>query len=223
MADTPSGETVTPVAPSNEPSTTAAPATDNSSADVEQAKREAEQARIRANQLENELKKLRDQQAEAERKKLEENEEWKTIAEKSQSELRELREEQDRQARQSALTAATENVFKDYPAEVVDIAKTTGLSLLDDSESARTALTEKLNTIKDKLGVGAPTVTSSNPMTPAASTSSGEPERLGQPRTIGFDDGGKDLKPANPAKFREYVNGLEGIKTMKRQAGLKVD
>jgi hypothetical protein len=36
---------------------------DNTSADVEAAKREAEQARIRANQLENELKKLAEKEA----------------------------------------------------------------------------------------------------------------------------------------------------------------
>src|SRR6185437_14544568 len=63
MADTPTGETVTPEAPSNSTGTTTAPVTDNSSADVEAAKKEAEQARMRANQLENELKKVKDVEA----------------------------------------------------------------------------------------------------------------------------------------------------------------
>lgn len=213
--DTPTGETAAPVAPSNEPSTATAP-TGNSNADVEAAKREAEQARIRANQLENELKKEREAKAEAERKQLEEKEEYKALFEKTDAELKAIREEREAQERNAALSAETETLFKDYPANVVEVAKTAGISLTDDSEAARNALKEKLDNLQKTV---APVTPTSNNPAETGPASTGDSGRLGQPKTLGVDDGTKSFNDNYQKKFSEYVKTIPGISEMKKQAG----
>lgn len=218
--DTTPVETGTPQAPSNEPATAAAPTQVNSSADVEQAKREAEQARIRANQLENENKKLKEAQDELQRKQLEEKEEFKTLYEKTQAQLDEITATQESQARQAQLTEATNGVLKEYPAEVVDIAKTAGLALSDDSETAQTALKEKLDAIKAKVG-GGTAVTSNNASTPA------QQELTREQLVTKGEDGVSPLAWAgakgDESVARKFAGSLEAVKEMKRMAGIKVD
>lgn len=217
MVDTPSGETATPSAPSNDTGNTTAPVGDNSSADVEAAKKEAEQARMRANQLENELAKIKEAQSAAERKQLEEKEEYKQLFEKTNAELESIRQEKEANERRAQLAAATDDVFKDYPSNVVDLAKTAGLSLSDDSDVARASLKEKLDTFAKS--VGAPTASPNNPSStgPAAT---GQPEGLGRPKTIGFDDGGKGLRQTDDKKVGDYIRTIPAIQEMKKQAGI---
>lgn len=218
MADTPQGETGTPVAPSNEPGNTPAPATDNKSADVEAAKREAEQARMRANQLANEKKELEDKLAAQERQKLEENEEYKTLAEKLQSELAEIKDTQNREATRLALNSATEGILQDYPENVREVAKTTGLGLSEDSEAAKADLKAKLDTIKSKVG-GANPVGANNP---APTT----PEQVDRETLVKRDaPGGESPMAMAGAKgdssvARKYISELPAIKVMRKQAGL---
>lgn len=168
-------ETATTTTPlQNEGTITSAPATDNTSTQlVEQAKREAEQARMRANQLENELKKFRDAQADAERKQLQEKEEYKQLWEKSESERRALEDARKEADRQASLIAATDAILKEYPQEVVEIAKTAGLSLTDGDEVATKALKEKLDAIKQRVTPGV-RVTTNNPSNPTTPTMSRE-------------------------------------------------
>jgi chromosome segregation ATPase len=202
-------------APSNESSTPAAPATDNSSADVEQAKKAAEQATMRANQLENELKKIRDNQSEAERKQLEEKEEFKALYEKNEAELKQIRETREAEERQRTLQSETETVFKDYPANVAELAKTAGLSLIDDSEAARSALKEKLEAIKTQIGsAGTPAVNPNNPAAPAAAN----PDRAKLVENMALAGAQGDDKPT-----RAFIRSLPQINEMKRQAGLPVE
>lgn len=218
--DTTPVETATPTAPSNEPGTAAVPPVDNSSADVETAKREAEQARIRANQLENENKKLKEAQAELDRKSLEEKEEFKTLYEKTQAQLDEIKATQENANRQAQLTEATNTVFKDYPAEVVELAKTAGLSLSDDSETAQTALKEKLDAFKVKITPGS-TVTSNNPSTPT------QQELTREQLVTKGEDGVSPLAWAgakgDESVARKFAGSLNAVKEMKRMAGVKVD
>jgi hypothetical protein len=170
--DTPKdGETGTPQAPSNAPSTAPAPASDNKSAEaIEAAKKEAEQARIRANQLENEKKALEEKLAAEERKKLEEKEEFKQLYADVKAQLDERNAKDAEFERQAQLSAETDKVFKDYPENVVELAKTAGLKLSDDSEESVAALKEKLETFKSKV---APTATPKpgNPREPAPAVS----------------------------------------------------
>lgn len=217
---TPVVETATPEAPSNDTGTTATPPQVTSSADVEAAKREAEQAKIRANQLENENRKLKEAQEEAQRKQLEEKEEFKTLYEKTQAQFDELKSAQESAQRQTELASATESVLKDYPAEVVEIAKTTGLSLSDDSEASQAALKEKLDAIKSKVAPGT-TVTSNNPSNPT------EPQLTREQLVTKGEDGVSPMAWAgakgDESVARKFAGSLNAVKEMKRMAGLKVD
>lgn len=220
MAETPTGETLPPVAPSNEPSTPAVPAQPvNNGADVEAAKREAEQARMRANQLENELKKVRDEQDAAQRKQLEEQNEFKTLYEKNEAELKQLKDTQAANERATTLTQATEDVFKEYPASVIELAKTAGLGLSDDSDTARSRLKETLDAFKARMPDGQPGVTGVNP-SPSNPASAGQPSRLGRPQSLGVDDGKTTVNPdGNTRKVGEYIGSLDAIKRMKLDSG----
>lgn len=225
-------EPATTPAPSNEPSTPTVPTPDTSSADVEQAKKVAEQANMRANQLANELQKIKDNQSEAERKQLEEKEEYKTLFEKADAELKAAREAREADEKQRSLSTETDSVFKDYPANVVDVAKTAGISLTDDSEAARTSLKEKLDAIKGKVGTVS-TVTPSNPSNPAAETRdyhalTAPPEGDGR---RGWEASPLAMEGATGSKnqpvFKEYVRGHPSISnalnTMRKNAGIKVE
>jgi hypothetical protein len=170
MDGTPTGETVTPVAPSNAPGTTSAPVTDNTStAELEAARKEAEQAKMRANQLANQLAEKEAAEAAAKAKQLEEKEEFKTLYEQTQARLNEIQESQATQERLAQLKTATEEVFKDYSTDAVELAKTAGLSLADDTDEARAALKSKLDAFQEKVGgkpQPKPTATNPRPTTP---------------------------------------------------------
>lgn len=153
MDGTPSGETVNPVAPSNAPGTTSAPVTDNtSSAELEAARKEAEQAKMRANQLQNQLAEKEAAEAAAKAKQLEEKEEFKTLYEQTQARLNEIEENRARETQAAQLKTATEEVFKDYSADAVELARTAGLSLTADSDEAKAALKSKLDAFQAKVG-----------------------------------------------------------------------
>lgn len=216
MADTPQGETVAPVAPSNDPGNTAAPIQVNSSADVDTAKREAEQARIRANQLENELAKFKQAQADAEKRQLEEKEEFKTLYEQTQSRLREIEDAQTAQERAKQLATATEAVYQDYSPTVVELAKTAGLSLTDDSEASQAALKAKLDVFQKQLGTAPATPTSNNPHTPAPASATR------QELVTRNQDGVSPMALAgakgDESAIRSYIKELPAIKRMKEIA-----
>lgn len=133
-------------------------------AEVEKARKEAEQARMRAAQLENQLREKEAAEAAAKAKQLEEKEEFKTLYEQTQAKLNEIQETQAATERAGQLKNATEEVFKDYSADAVELARTAGLSLTDDSDTAKAALKEKLDTFQAKVGSAPqPRVNPTNP------------------------------------------------------------
>lgn len=206
MTDTPkAGETG--VEPSkNDASTTAAPTTVNTvdTAEVERLKKEAEQAIMRANQLSNELKK-RDEAAEAaKRKQLEENEEWKSLAEQERERREALESEMEAKERQSQLKTATSQVLSQFPAEVVELAEETGLSLTDTSDEAQAAFKEKLEKIQTKVVKDAK-VTPNNPQAPSTKVTDKELlQRMG--------NGDKEAR-------HQIISNLPGVQEMRRMAG----
>jgi chromosome segregation ATPase len=221
MADTPqAGETVTPTAPSNEPGTTTTPPVVTSSADVEQAKRDAEAQRLRANQLQNELDKAKQAQDEAQRKQLEEKEEFKTLYEKTQAQLNEITAAQENATRQTQLASETETLLKDYPTEVAKIAKTAGLVLSDDSDASKAALKVKLDELKSTVSPGT-IVTSNNPSNPS------EPQLTREQLVTKGEDGVSPMAWAgakgDESVSRKFAASLNAVKEMKRMAGQKVD
>lgn len=208
--DTTQVETAKPEAPSNEAGNTPAPSADNKSADVETAKKEAEQARLRANQLQNELDKIKADQEAARQKQLEEKEEFKTLYEQTQSKLNEIENAQAEAERRSALTAATDELFKEYPSNVVSLAKTAGLSLTDDSEEAKTALKEKLDAFKENVSP-APTVTPNNP---SETQSAVTPEQI----KSSMSEARKNETVVTRETMSNYILELPAIKRMKELA-----
>lgn len=158
------GETTPPQPLSNDGQPVATPpvnAPDN--AEVERLKKEAEQAKMRANQAQNELDRIKQAETAAEAKRLEEKEEFRTLYETTNARLQEMEAAQTAQERQTALTAATTDIFKEYPVNVVELAQTAGLKLSDDTDEARTALKTTLDAFKAKVGGGTPGVTPNNP------------------------------------------------------------
>jgi len=199
----------------------AAPDTGNApDPEVERLRKEKEQADMRARQLENELKAKNEAEAEAKRKQLEEEAEYKTLYEKTQADLKAMQDTQEAEKRKTELTKATEEIFKEYPKEVVDLANTAGLGLSDNSEAAQTALKEKLDAFKAKV---APTTEAggANPQAnPSAPAETGQTSGLGRPRSLGVDTGEVTIQPeANKQKVHEYLDGLQSIKQMKLDSG----
>lgn len=220
---TPTGETVEPGTLSNDGQTAAttvptAPvvnATD--SAEVEKLKKEAEQARIRANQLENELKKKNDADEIARQKQLEEKEEFKTLYEQTQSRLKEIEDAQDAQTKKVALEAATTEVLKGYPANVQDLAKTAGLSLLDDSEESKTRLVATLDAFKEKVGSSSITANPNNPGSTAPVVVNRE-ELTARSHPGGESPMAIASAQGDDSVTRKYISDLSAIKRMKEIA-----
>lgn len=216
MADTPTGETVTPVAPSNEPGITTDPTQDNRSADVEAAKREAEQARIRANQLENEVRKFKEQQEAAERKTLEEKEEFKQLYEQLKSQIDERDAKDAEQTRTRELQTATESIYKDYSEAAVELAKVAGLSLSDDSEAAQAALKQKLDVFQKQVGTPTASPTSNNPHNPAPAAT--DRKQLVQRNGDGVSPMALAGAKGDESVIKSYIAQLPAIQRMKELA-----
>jgi hypothetical protein len=171
MADTPiTGETANQGQSQTTVSNTDASSSTNNTVADNLAK-ELEQARMRNNQLANDLEKAQKAEADRQKKQLEDKEEFKTLYEQTQSKLDELESSRRANEQKTALAQASEELFKDYDANVIDIAKTTNLSLSEDTDEARNALKEKLDAIKAKVAPSTNNkVTSNNQSNPVQGT-----------------------------------------------------
>lgn len=206
MTDTPKpGETG--VEPSkNDASATVTPPT-VSPAEIAELKKQAEQATMRANQLANQLKEREDKEAEAERKRLEENEEWKSLAEQERIKREALETEREAEKRNAELKTATSEVLSQFPAEVVELAQETGLSLTDTSDEAQTAFKEKLEKIQAKVVTGGK-VTPNNPANPA-------PTKVSDAELL------KRMGNGDPEARRQVISNLPGVQAMRKMAGFQ--
>lgn len=225
MADTPAagapaptGETATPGNVSNDVSTASAPVSDNtSSAEVERLRKEAEQAKMRANQLANELEAKTKADEAAKQKQMEDKEEFMALAERLEAQLKERDERDAEQERQTALKSATQDVLKEYPQEVQELAQTAGLSLTDDSEEAKKALTEKLDAFKAKVAPTSQAANGNNPYNPAPTQVDRESivhrESPADGSTMAIEAAKGNLKPTY-----EYISSLPAIQRMKEIA-----
>lgn len=164
MADTPEGETANPGTPENNnsnPVNPTPPAQDNLQAEVERLRKEAEQARLRANQLENEKKAREEADAEAQAKKLEEQQEYKTLLEQERAKRAELESEAEKREAQAELNKAKADVLKDFDDDVREQAEELGIDLTTADEAAVTSFKEKLEKIQTRL-TGTANVTPNN-------------------------------------------------------------
>jgi predicted nuclease with TOPRIM domain len=188
----------------------------NSSADVEAAKKEALQAQLRANQLANENAKLIAEQEAIRQKQLEEKEEFKTLYEQTQSKLNEIQEAQAAVERQGQLSSATQEVLKDYPANVQELAKTVGLSLTDDSEASKAVLKEKLDSLHKQVGGTVTAAGSNNPrQLPPQDVNRQE---LTTRNSDGISPMAMASARGDESVVRSYIKGLPAIERMKEIA-----
>lgn len=205
MADTPTGETVTPEAPSNNVNPTAAPVANAvDQAEVERLKKEAEQAMLRVRQLENEAKKRTEAEEAARLKQLEENNEWKSVAEQNKAKLEALEAEREAETRSKELSSATSDVFSTFPTEVRELAEEMGVGLSDTTEEAKEALKQRLEKISAKV-VTEKKVTPNNPSVPTSTATSAELiERM---------------KYGDKQARTQVISSLPGVEAMRKQAG----
>lgn len=154
MADTPNGETVTPGDSQTTVQTTSTPSNQGNqvdTAEVERLRKEAEQAKMRAQQLENEKLAREKTDEEARQKQLEEQNEWKTIAEQNQAKLDAFEREREESVKKIELETAEAEILKEFPQDVADAAKDLDLGLSENSEEAKEALKTKLTKLSEKV------------------------------------------------------------------------
>lgn len=206
MADTPSGETVTPI----ESKTTEqpqAPTQGNAgdTAEVERLRKEAEQATMRANQLANQLKAKQEAEEAQKAKELEEQNEFKTLYEQEKAKREEYETAQQTAARQKELEEGTQSVLSEFSQKVVDVAKEAGISLLDTTEEAKASLKEKLQRISQK-------VSKDSKASPNNPNTSGQ--QLSQAQLL------ERARYGDQAAKMELIGNIPAVQEMRRQAGL---
>lgn len=208
MTDTPNSETVVESKNDATPSVPApAPVNTVDTAEVERLKKEAAQAQMRANQLQNMLDKKAAEEEAARLKQLEENNEWKSIAEQNRAKLEALEAEREAEERSKELAAAKQEVFKEFPAEVIEIAEETGLSLSEATEEEKANLKAKLEKIQSKVVTNKP-VTPNNPANPAPV----DADRSEKLKRMAYGD-----KQAR----QEIISSLPGVEAMRKMAGFQ--
>lgn len=204
MADTDEvvsgSETVAPGDSKTETTSATAPSPDNSNADLQA---QLEKAKMEAAMLRNQKDKLEKAQADAAKKELEEKEEFRTLYEKEKAEREAIQNERAEAEKKTQLEADAKEVFSKFNSNVVDVAKSAGLSLEDTTEAAKTALTERLQAIADK--VKSPGVSGNNPAPAAEGSNLNSAEVL---RSISY--GNKDAK-------REFIRQSPSIQAVKQE------
>jgi len=183
--DTPKGETAQSQPLDNNVTPTTTPVVNVDTAEVERLRKEAEQARMRANQLENELKKKNDAEAEARQKQLEEQQEYKTLYEQEKAERERLAQERELESLTQTIKSEEAKITAAYPQEVLDIAKELGFSLTDSSDEAVATFKAKLDKVSEKVGAKGG-VTPNNTRTTVNNAS--REEKLKQYRQTGDPD-----------------------------------
>lgn len=162
MADTPKpGETVAPSKNDGNnqgtPTPTAVPtvtvqepvkADDNA---VEQLKKELEQQKMRANQLENEKKAREEAEAKKKAEELEEQNQFKSLYEQEKTKREEIEREREAEEQKKELEKARSDVLKDYSDEVKALADEVGLDLTSADEAAVNSFKEKLDKINTRV------------------------------------------------------------------------
>jgi glutamate-1-semialdehyde aminotransferase len=166
MEDTPNGETGTPKAPENNAGTTSTSnVTTTSTVDsteVEKLRKEKEQAEMRANQLQNQLKSKEEAEAKLKSKELEEQNKFNELYEQEKAKYEALETEVENEKKAKELSDAKKTVLSDYPDEVKTLADEAGMTLTDSDEASVTSFKEKLDKIA-KLVNATSKVTPNNP------------------------------------------------------------
>lgn len=128
------------------------PAPEQGNAELEAIRKEAEQTKMRANQLANELAEAQKKIAQAEQAKLQEKEDYKTLWEQANAQLQEVVTTQEQQAFKQEVAKKESEVTSQYSEEVLEVAKTAGLTLTGVDEESTQEFKAKLDKISEKVG-----------------------------------------------------------------------
>ena len=175
--------------------------------EIADLRKKAEQAEMRARQLENQAKAREEADEKARQKKLEEDEEYKELAARAQARADEAEAELERSKKGSAITAAQSTILSDYSSDVTELASTAGLVLSDDSDEAKAAFKVKLDAIAAKLGPTKKVVGNNGVRTPQTDD---ETER--QKDTIRMR--------VDKASGYRAIGNLDALKQMRENAGV---
>lgn len=169
----------------------------------ERQERMAQNAEL--NKLREENKKREEADAEAAKKKLEEDGELKTLIEQERERGERLEKELADRDLSATLATANAEILGKYPKAVQKIAQTAGMTLTDDSDEAKTALTEKLDSIAKDLSSQQKVRGNNMPPeeTPVA------PERAAALKKLKFGDKSQE-------NWHELLKDNPGIASMKK-------
>ena len=137
--------------------------------ETERLRKELEQAKMRENQLANQLKSKEEADAKAEEEKLKENEQYKELFEQEKTKREALETEQETKEREAELTKVTAETLSGFSDDVKSLAEEVGLSLTDTDEASVSKFKEKLEKLSAKVG-SETKVTPNNPNQPESKT-----------------------------------------------------
>lgn len=206
MVDTPTGDPVTPEAPSPTATPPATPpaVTPVDTAEVERLRKEVEQANLRARQLENE-KAARDKaDAEAKTKELEDNQQFKTLADQEKARADAAEAKLAEASKQAEVKTEADKLLAEYSPEVRKLAEEVGVSLTDTSDTSVTAFKARLDALNAPFG--GKKVASNNPSKP-------DP---GKPSFANADGVVEQPLDKTPKKLDEMFASMPGISSMMR-------
>lgn len=211
MGDTPSGGETATVQPlenkTSQPSGTSSSTTTftitpseikTEDGEIEAARKRAEQAEMRANQLANQLKAKEDAEARAQAKELENQNKFKELYEQSQAKLEEIERQREADEQRQAVTETSQNILSDYSDEVKEAAKDLGLVLDEVADDKVAEFKGKLDKLQTRIGNQR--VTPNNPGAP-----SGQKQYTGE-----------ELRQilADPVKRDAYYRAKNGVTAM---------
>lgn len=205
---TPNGETAV-----NEPVKNDAPTANNINLEHElvELRKKAEQAEMRARQLENEKQERVKQEELARQKQLEEQNEYRTLYEREKAAREAIEIDREEKETRAKLSLVQEKIFAEYPQEVKEIAEATGISLVSDDQTSIDSVKAKLELIKGKLGNNTST-------------------RIAGNNGLGETNNGSNIERTEALKlsrngdtdaFFKAVNTIPALDTMRKIAGYR--
>lgn len=167
MSDTtPVVETVAPEAPKNDVNPVVTPPVVTAADTVtEELRKQLEQAKMRENQLANQLKAKEEAEAKAKEKELEENNQFKDLFEQEKAKREALEAEQETNQRQAELNKTKAEALNGFSEDVKKLAEEVGIELLDTDEQSVEAFKGKLDKISATASAEA-RITPNNPNQP---------------------------------------------------------
>jgi chromosome segregation ATPase len=181
----------------------------NAADEAERLRKEAEQAKMRANQLANELEARKKADEEAKAQKLKEDEKYRELYEQTQAKLAAREDAEAKAKEQEAAKSKLAEVHQDFSKEVLEVAEAAGVTLTGVSDADVSDYRSRLEAIASKVAPTSSPVRGNNPV-PRTDTAPEKQKLL---------DG---MKVGHKESTFEYISSLPALKEMRRMAGVEV-